>query len=58
MEETKFRCDKCVFETTDKSKFNRHLQTKKHMLVNENEYKYECTICHKKYDTQTGFMET
>ena len=58
MEETKFRCDKCVFETNDKSKFNRHLQTKKHLLVSKNEYKYECTICHKKYDTQTGFMET
>jgi hypothetical protein len=56
----KFNCDKCFFNSNNKTEYYRHLQTKKHIKNTEiaekncNERKYECKKCHKKYQSNNG----
>ena len=51
-----YKCENCLFESSNKNDYNRHLQTKKH-FVNDNQCfsmdktqknSYEC-LCGKKY---------
>jgi hypothetical protein len=56
-----YKCENCLFESSNKNDYNRHLQTKKH-FVNDNQCfsmdktqknSYEC-LCGKKYKDNSG----
>ena len=37
-----YNCNKCGFSTRDKSQYNRHLKTKKHLHFENNIYATQC----------------
>ena len=51
----KYDCNKCDFTTIDKTKFNRYLQSKRHM-VGKSPCNYECTCCGLKTKNKTVYI--
>lgn len=50
-----YKCEKCNFFCNKRGDFNRHLKTKKHLNLNNEEIKkYECEKCNKIYVSRTG----
>ena len=55
----KFYCEKCDYKISKKSSYEKHLQTKKHKIINcnksclKNEH-YTCQNCDKQYDSRNG----
>ncbi len=52
-----FHCSSCLYTTTRKSSWEKHLQTLKHYyatLEDDNPPLYECSNCHKVYKYQSG----
>lgn len=56
MNTEKYSCEKCIFYTIFKSRYNSHLLTKRHKLQIENSatFIHSCSICNKKFKTQSG----
>jgi len=44
-EKFEYICEKCSFKTYDKSNYNKHLKTKRHILNDSEEKKYICHPC-------------
>ena len=59
----KYICEKCVFSSSDKHDFTRHLTTRKHNTDNEdnkwilNKTIFWCTICNKTYKYSSGLSK-
>jgi len=53
-----YECKLCKYNTNDKSKYNRHILTKKHQKNEKNEKnlceKYKCEECGKSYKYLSG----
>ena len=55
----KYICDKCIFTTNNKNKYERHLNTKKHQNIysgyeKTNDGFYVCDKCSKKLSSLNG----
>ena len=50
-----YSCEKCFFFSNNITNYNQHLETKRH--ININECKYECKKCKKKYKYNTGLSK-
>ena len=57
MNSFKYNCEKCNFVTNTLNNYNIHLSTKKHNNQEIKECKYECNICNKKYNNQSGLWK-
>lgn len=60
MENSRFYCKKCNYYTNIKQNYDKHLISKKHNFLEDNkeveqeEYKFVCKICNKKYKSNPG----
>ena len=50
----KYICNHCNFYTDNKTKYNRHLKTKKHIILAKKEIQHIICICGKSYTSRRG----
>lgn len=59
---TKFNCFKCNICFSNKSNMNKHMQSRGHLIRClpddvENERKYQCKVCNRKYNSQSSLWK-
>jgi hypothetical protein len=51
----KYSCEKCLFETNQKQKYDKHMISTRHKNIeDENIMHLQCNICNKKYSSRSG----
>ena len=54
MNNSKFCCEKCSYFTNQKQNYDKHCLSKKHNTDENEEFKFICNICKKKYKSNVG----